>query len=103
MVLRFYRAITIRRRTLVAAAIQAVAALAWLVGSAAMAADAQHADLKLFGTSETRSDNIKTFPKWTDMLARHHAEEKRGDPAFVPTRFSRCSVADWLAFLEGEK
>jgi predicted transglutaminase-like cysteine proteinase len=58
---------------------------------------------KLFGTSETRSDNIKTFPKWTDMLARHHAEEKRGDPACTPTRFSRCSVADWLAFIESER
>jgi predicted transglutaminase-like cysteine proteinase len=69
----------------------------------ALAADAQHAYPKLFGTNETRSDSIKTFPKWTDMLARHHAEEKRGDPACVPTRFSRCSIADWLSFLDSEK
>jgi predicted transglutaminase-like cysteine proteinase len=58
---------------------------------------------RLFGTNETRSANIKPFPKWTDMLQRHYAEERRGDPACVPTRFTRCSVADWLAFLDGEK
>jgi predicted transglutaminase-like cysteine proteinase len=57
----------------------------------------------LFGTTETRSSNIRPFPKWTDMLARHHAEEKRGDPACTPTRFVRCGVADWLAFLETER
>jgi predicted transglutaminase-like cysteine proteinase len=56
----------------------------------------------LFGTSETRSDNIRPFPKWTDMLARHRAEEKRGDPSCTPTRFVRCGIADWLAFLETE-
>jgi predicted transglutaminase-like cysteine proteinase len=103
MVFGLYRAITFRRQTLVAGAFRAVAALACLASGAACAADAQHAYPKLFGTNETRSDSIKTFPKWTDMLARHHVEEKRGDPACVPTRFSRCSVADWLSFLEGEK
>ena len=57
----------------------------------------------LFGTGETRSNNIKPFPKWTDMLDRHRAEERRGDAGCAPTRFTRCSVADWLAFLEGER
>ena len=58
---------------------------------------------RLFGTGETQSNNIKPFPKWTDMLDRHHTEERRGDPACTPTRFIRCSVADWLAFLDGER
>jgi predicted transglutaminase-like cysteine proteinase len=80
-----------------------IVAIALLVGGTAFAADAPRSYPKLFGTTETRSDNIKTFPKWTDMLARHQGEEKRGDPACTPTRFIRCSVADWLAFLEGEK
>ncbi len=102
MMPRLCRVIAFRRRTFIKAAVQAVAAVVCFAGTA-MAADAQHAYPKLFGTSETRSDNIKTFPKWTDMLARHHAEEKRGDAGCVPTRFSRCSVADWLAFLDGEK
>jgi predicted transglutaminase-like cysteine proteinase len=103
MISGLHRATAFRRRSLVAAAFRAVAALACLASGAAWATDAQHAYPKLFGTNETRSDSIKTFPKWTDMLTRHHAEEKRGDPACVPTRFSRCSVADWLTFLEGEK
>jgi predicted transglutaminase-like cysteine proteinase len=103
MVPRLYRAMTSPRRTLIARLIPAIAALAWLVGSVATAADAQHAYPRLFGTNETRSDSIKTFPKWTDMLARHRAEEKRGDSSCIPTRFARCSVADWLAFLDGER
>ncbi len=58
---------------------------------------------RLFGTTEIRSNNIRPFPKWTDMLARHHAEERHGDPACMPTRFVRCGIADWLAFLEAER
>ncbi|MBV9523224.1 MAG: transglutaminase-like cysteine peptidase, partial [Alphaproteobacteria bacterium] len=70
-------------------------------GAAAQEAAVAHP--KLFGTSETRSANIRTFPRWTDMLERHRAEETRGDPPCVPTRFVRCSVADWLAFLTTER
>src|SRR5438270_7388440 len=95
------RTTAFRWPALAAATLCTSAALACLCG-AALASDAR-AYPKLFGTSETRSDGIKTFPKWTDMLTRHRAEEKRGDPACVATRFSRCSIADWLAFLEGEK
>jgi predicted transglutaminase-like cysteine proteinase len=72
-------------------------ALAW-----AAPASAQETP-RLFGTTEIRSDNIRPFPKWTDMLARHHAEEKRGDPACTPTRFVHCGIADWLAFLDLER
>jgi predicted transglutaminase-like cysteine proteinase len=57
----------------------------------------------LFGTTEIRSPNIKPFPKWTDMLSRHFTEEKRGDTPCTPTRFVRCSIAEWQAFLEGER
>jgi predicted transglutaminase-like cysteine proteinase len=69
--------------------------------ASAVPAPAQEAP-RLFGTTEIRSDNIRPFPKWTDMLTRHHAEEKRGDPACMPTRFTRCGIADWLAFLDSE-
>ncbi len=58
---------------------------------------------RLFNTKETRSANIRPFPRWTDMLDRHHAEEKRGDPACTPTRFQRCAIAEWLAFLAKER
>jgi predicted transglutaminase-like cysteine proteinase len=57
----------------------------------------------LFGTSETRSANIRPFPKWTDMLSRHRAEEQHGDQPCTATRFVRCGVQDWLAFLDGER
>jgi predicted transglutaminase-like cysteine proteinase len=84
----------------IAAAIGATAAWACLACGGA-AADSPHP--KLFGTNETRSDNIRTFPRWADMLGRHRNEEKRGDQPCTPTRFARCSVTDWLAFLESEK
>ncbi len=90
-------------RNVAAAVVRFVAALTWLATGICMAGEPQHSYPKLFGTSETRSDNVKTFPKWTDMLTRHYSEEKRGDPACVPTRFTRCSIADWLAFIDSER
>ncbi len=90
-------------RNVAAAVVRLVAALTWLATGICMAGEPQHSYPKLFGTSETRSDNVKTFPKWTDMLTRHYSEEKRGDPACVPTRFTRCSIADWLAFIDSER
>ena len=100
---RPHRWIVLPRLNLCAAAIQFVAVFAWLGASLCVAAEPQRPYPKLFGTNETRSDNIKTFPKWTDMLTRHYSEEKRGDPACVPTRFTRCSVVEWLAFIDGER
>jgi hypothetical protein len=72
-----------------AAAYGEVVVLGLIVGlfGQALAADPAHLYPKLFGTNETRSDNIKTFPKWTDMLWRHSSEQKRGDPPCTPTRF----------------
>jgi predicted transglutaminase-like cysteine proteinase len=103
MVRVFLRAIVARHPAFGATIIGAAVWLALLAGGVVHAADQPAAYPKLFGTSETRSDNIKTFPKWTDMLTRHRGEEKRGDAPCTPTRFARCSVADWLAFLESEK
>jgi predicted transglutaminase-like cysteine proteinase len=78
------------------------AALALSMAAGALPSAAGDAP-RLFGTSEVESANIKPFPRWTDMLARHHAEERRGETPCAPTRFVRCGVADWLAFLEGER
>jgi predicted transglutaminase-like cysteine proteinase len=84
--------------------IRTAAAGVALVLAAVLACPAQAKEVpRLFGTTEIRSNNIRPFPKWTDMLARHQAEEKRGDPACTPTRFVRCGVADWRAFLEMER
>jgi predicted transglutaminase-like cysteine proteinase len=58
---------------------------------------------RLFGTTEIRSTNLKPFPKWTDMLARHLAEQKRGDTPCSPTPFERCGVRRWLEFIESER
>lgn len=53
----------------------------------------------LFGTSETRSDNLKPFTKWTGVLERIHADRYRESAACAPAGSARCRVQDWQAFL----
>jgi predicted transglutaminase-like cysteine proteinase len=63
----------------------------------------RHGYPRLFNTKETRSANIRPFPRWTDMLDRHRAEERRGDAPCTPSRFQRCGIGEWLAFLAKER
>ncbi|HZS81736.1 MAG TPA: transglutaminase-like cysteine peptidase [Stellaceae bacterium] len=90
-------------RPMIGALFGAMALIAAAPPASAAGGEAPGSYPKLFGTNETRSSNIAPFPKWTDMLARHYAEERRGDPPCTPTRFVRCAVQDWLAFLTGER
>jgi predicted transglutaminase-like cysteine proteinase len=87
--------------------VRGLVVLAVLVGIAAgapsgpaTAADlGQKGPVRLFNTSEVRSSSLRPFPKWTDMLARHLAEEKRGDAPCTPTPFERCGIRKWLDFI----
>src|SRR4051794_12073080 len=58
---------------------------------------------KLFGTTETPSANLKPFTKWTGMLARHLAEERRGDTACIETLPTGCPIRRWLEFVETQR
>jgi len=53
--------------------IRRVLILLGLVAFTAMATPTAHASdsVKLFGTREVRSTNLKPFPKWTGMLERY--------------------------------
>src|SRR5438552_11908956 len=90
-----------RARTFLAA----LTALAVLsdIAAAAPSAEVRPDYPKLFGTNEIRSANLKPFPKWTDMLARHLAEEQRGDPPCTVTPFERCPIQRWKEFLETQQ
>jgi predicted transglutaminase-like cysteine proteinase len=82
----------------------AVALAAWPPLATGAPGDlAAHAYPRLFGTTELRSTDLRPFPRWTAMLARHLAEEQAGDVACSPTPDDRCAVQEWRAFLETQR
>jgi predicted transglutaminase-like cysteine proteinase len=54
----------------------------------------------LFGTQEVPSNNLKPFPKWTDMLKRFAREGGLPNGDCHGGRFNRCYLRDWLQFLD---
>lgn len=89
-----------------AAAILAVVAVVLLAvdaGAPAHAAAGGDQPLDhLFGTRTFRNDNLKLFPKWQGMLSRYFAEGRVAEKC-TPGLFSRCDLADWQEFLDGQK
>lgn len=75
----------------------------WLVLLALTAAAPARAQdyPSLFGTTETRSDNLAMFPKWTSMLARWERERPSLTTACEPTPTERCLLQSWRRFLDG--
>ena len=55
----------------------------------------------LFNTREIRSSSLKAFPKWLGALDRYFDERKLEDAPCTGTRFNRCYLAEWKAFLRG--
>ena len=53
----------------------------------------------LFGTSETRSDNLKPFTKWTGVLERMQTDRARDSAPCAPLHSPKCRVQEWQAFL----
>ncbi len=54
---------------------------------------------KLFGTNETRSDNLQPFPKWTGVIGRYFKEHDIPDGKCDSAKFNKCHLAEWKAFL----
>jgi predicted transglutaminase-like cysteine proteinase len=80
-----------------------LAAVLALAAEAAPGIDARPDYPKLFNTNETRSTNLKPFPKWTEMLMRHLAEERKGDAPCTTTPFERCPIQKWKEFLDSQQ
>lgn len=56
----------------------------------------------LFGTREVYSPDVSAFVKWTDMLARFHAEEQRADTPCAPSDgAARCAPPEWRRLVDG--
>lgn len=57
----------------------------------------------LFGSQEFRSPDLRPFPKWTGVLARHQASLGRIAPACTRSQFGHCAPEGWPEFLAGLK
>lgn len=57
----------------------------------------------LFGTLETRSDKTALFPKWTGTLERYFAERSLGNRPCTDSRFNKCHLQRWSAYIESLK
>lgn len=74
-----------------------------LIGATTDGASANAATSRLFGTIETRSANIAMFPKWGGALSRYFTEQQLADKPCSATRFNKCHLADWRAFLKKQQ
>ncbi|SMF63088.1 transglutaminase-like cysteine proteinase BTLCP [Tistlia consotensis] len=93
----------IARRAAMILAAAAFALLATDAGAPARAAAGGDQPLDhVFGSKTFRNGNLKLFPKWEGMLSRYFAEGQVADSC-TPGLFSRCDLADWQEFLDGEK
>lgn len=53
-----------------------------------------------FEMTESISDNISPFPKWTGMMRRFGKQQTVSDENCGKTKFHPCSIFDWKKFLE---
>jgi predicted transglutaminase-like cysteine proteinase len=60
------------------------------------AADAKHS---YFVMTESKSSNLRPFPKWTGMMERQIAENKLPDEECGKQKFHPCVVKDWRALI----
>lgn len=76
---------------------RACASLAVLLATLAPAGAVEHPPL--FGTNETRSDNMKPFTKWTTVIERYRSEQSLEAAPCAQLGALKCRLADWRAFL----
>lgn len=53
--------------------------------------------------SESRSENLTPFPKWTGMVSRFEDQQKIPDSECGKVRFHPCSILEWRSFLDSIK
>lgn len=67
----------------------------------AVSSPAHAAPQSYFSMSESYSDDIKPFPKWTGMMERFGDQRKVPDDQCGTAQFHPCEVKEWKAMLEG--
>ena len=53
-----------------------------------------------FNMSETRSENLQPFPKWTGMMGRYGKQSKVPDQDCDKIKYHPCAIQDWKQMLE---
>ena len=70
-----------------------------MVGFVALAAatevQAASAPKGIFNSTEKRSDNLKPFSKWTEVLDRYIEERKKREGSCAETTFNKCHYQRW--------
>ncbi len=74
-------------------------AAAWLSGLVMLIAATTLPAAGLFGYRETAQPGMEIFGQWTAALERHLLQDVP-EADCTSTRFNRCHLNDWLAFLE---
>jgi predicted transglutaminase-like cysteine proteinase len=72
-----------------------IALLGFLAAAPAGAVDRPN----LFGTAETRSENLRPFSKWTTVVDRYRAEQSLEAAPCAQLGALKCRLADWRRFL----
>lgn len=65
----------------------------------ASAYSASASGMSYFNMTETSSNNIRPFPKWTGMVARFSKQKRVPDSECGKVRWHPCSILDWKAML----
>jgi predicted transglutaminase-like cysteine proteinase len=74
--------------------------LALLLAVALLSAGGASADVPgLFGSQEFRSPDLRPFPKWTGVMARHLTSLGKIAPACSRNQFGHCAPESWNEFL----
>lgn len=74
----------------------AIVALSFSLALPACAAAGQSS---IFGSSETPSNKLSLFPKWSGVLERYHHEKKMEDTPCNEGPFNRCYLQKWKKYL----
>jgi predicted transglutaminase-like cysteine proteinase len=56
----------------------------------------------VFGSLETRHDNISRVPNWEGALARYFDEARLSERACSDGRVGRCELRDWQLFIDSQ-
>jgi len=77
-----------------------IGTLLFLAASYALPNQAIAARNSYFIMSETKSQNLKPFPKWTSVMSRFEEQSKIPDSECGNTKFHPCVIKDWKEMIE---
>src|SRR4051812_39174281 len=74
--------------------------LMWTAAIAVPACEARANRLSYFNMTETLSEDLVPFPKWTGMESRFDDQKRVPDENCGREKFHPCSIVEWKALLD---